>query len=131
MQKLFPSSASKLDERAWNAFPYCKTELTNALLNDRFEITVESVYVPNDRGLIENALQLSGDTLKKREVQLLDVVNDQVDDQDFHTEYDPATYHSKMTGRGLFTKTWLVGWQSAAFVLALIGRLQGADNVLL
>jgi hypothetical protein len=26
--KMFPSAAKKLDERAWNAFPYCKTQLS-------------------------------------------------------------------------------------------------------
>ena len=26
--KLFPSTATKLNEKSWNAFPYCKTQLT-------------------------------------------------------------------------------------------------------
>ncbi len=25
---MFPAAAKKLDERAWNAFPYCKTQLS-------------------------------------------------------------------------------------------------------
>lgn len=28
VSRMFPSTVTKLDERAWNAFPYCKTQLT-------------------------------------------------------------------------------------------------------
>lgn len=31
--RMFPAAAKKLDERAWNAFPYCKTELTVIMLH--------------------------------------------------------------------------------------------------
>ena len=36
--KLFPSAVTKLDERSWNAFPYCKTELTVKISNYSFII---------------------------------------------------------------------------------------------
>ena len=32
VSRLFPASATKLDEKSWNAFPYCKTELTVKVL---------------------------------------------------------------------------------------------------
>ena len=77
-------------------------------MGDRFEITVESVYISNDRGQIENVLNLPNDILKRRIVELLDIAKDQVDDQDFASDYDPKLYRSCKTNRGPITETWMV-----------------------
>lgn len=43
--RLFPSAATKLDERSWNAFPYCKTELTVKISNTK---QTNQVYLPTE-----------------------------------------------------------------------------------
>lgn len=77
-------------------------------MGDRFEITVESVYLPNDRGQQANVLNLSNDIIKKRIVEILDIAKDQVDDQDFISDYDPKLYHSSKTNRGPLSESWMV-----------------------
>ena len=80
----------------------------NKFLGDRFEITVESVYLPNDRGEQYNVLNLPNDVLKKRIVEILDIAKDQIDDQDFTSDYDPKAFHSSKTYRGPLTESWMV-----------------------
>ena len=77
-------------------------------MGDRFEITVESVYVPNDRGDKENALNIPNSILKKRAVEILNIAKDQVDDQDFASENDPSKYYSIKTKRGPLEESWIV-----------------------
>lgn len=78
-------------------------------MGDRFEITVESVYLPNDRGQTENVLNLSNEVLKKRIVEILNIATDQVDDVDFAKDSnDPREYHSEKTNRGPLTESWIV-----------------------
>jgi hypothetical protein len=75
-------------------------------LGEKFEICVESVYLPNDRGTKENVLNLSGEILKKRQVELLDISHDQVDDPDFSSAFDPSSFVSEKTGRGPLGANW-------------------------
>lgn len=77
-------------------------------MGDRFEITVESVYLPNDRGQEANVLNLPNDIIKKRIVEILDIAKDQVDDQDFISNYDPKLYNSFKTNRGPLSESWMV-----------------------
>ena len=77
-------------------------------MGDRFEITVESVYLPNDRGDKENALNIPSSILKKRAVEILNIAKDQVDDQDFASENDPSKYYSIKTKRGPLEESWIV-----------------------
>lgn len=62
----------------------------------------------NDRGSQENVLNLPNDILKKRVVEILDIVKDQVDDQDFVSDHDPRLYHSQKTNRGPLSESWMV-----------------------
>lgn len=77
-------------------------------MGDRFEITVESIYLPNDRGEKENALNLASPVLKKRVVEILNIAKDQVDDQDFASDNDPRKYYSTKTKRGPLQEPWIV-----------------------
>jgi hypothetical protein len=77
-------------------------------LGDRFEITVESVYLPNDRGDRVNALNLPNEILKKCAIEILNIAKDQVDDQDFASENDPSIFHSFKTNRGPLNESWIV-----------------------
>lgn len=54
LHAILPEYAFKLDEKSWNAFPYCKTVVTNSFLGERFEVTLESMHLENDRGETEN-----------------------------------------------------------------------------
>lgn len=69
---------------------------------------VESVYLPNDRGQIENALNLSTEILKRRQVEIVDIANEQVDDQDFSSTFDPRAFVSLKTNRGPLSPSWIV-----------------------
>lgn len=69
---------------------------------------MESVYLPDDRGQAQNALNLSKDFLKKRAVEISNIVKDQVDDVDFASTNDPRTFFSNKTNRGPLTESWIV-----------------------
>lgn len=77
-------------------------------MGDRFEISVESIYLPNDRGDKENALNLPNPILKKRVVEILNIAKDQVDDPDFASDNDPSKYYSTKTKRGPLEESWIV-----------------------
>ena len=69
---------------------------------------MESIYLSDDRGQTQNALNLSKDILKKRSVEILNIVKDQVDDEDFASTNDPRTFFSSKTNRGPLTESWIV-----------------------
>jgi hypothetical protein len=49
-----PKGALEVHEEAWNAYPYCKTVLTNpGYMNENFYICIETMHLP-DRGTTEN-----------------------------------------------------------------------------
>ena len=69
---------------------------------------MESIYLSDDRGQTQNALNLSKDILKKRSLEILNIVKDQVDDEDFASTNDPRTFFSSKTTRGPLTESWIV-----------------------
>ena len=69
---------------------------------------MESIYLSDDRGQTQNALNLSKDILKKRSLEILNIVKDQVDDEDFASTNDPRTFFSSKTNRGPLTESWIV-----------------------
>ena len=74
---LAPKGALEIDEEAWNAYPYCKTVLTNPrYMKDNFIISVTTKHVDNDRGGLENVHGLSPEQLEKREIIIIDLVNE-------------------------------------------------------
>lgn len=85
---------------------------------DRFEITVESLYLQNDRGEMNNALNLPNEILKKRAVEILNIAKDQVDDQDFASDNDPIKFRSAKTNRGPLDESWIV-----IFTLKMVNNL--------
>ena len=101
-----PGSALKLEEEAWNGYPYCKTVLTNPFLGERFRLTITSKHEA-DTGKLENVHNLEGKTLKDREVVMIDVANDKVEEKDYHEHTDPRKFKSEKTGRGPLGDNWL------------------------
>jgi hypothetical protein len=97
---LAPKGSLEIHEEAWNAFPYCRTVVTNPdYMKENFVIKIESLHLP-DRGETPNAHGLSQDMLAKREVVKIDIANDPVDRRDYKADEDPSKYKSAKTGRG-------------------------------
>uniref|UniRef100_A0A5S6QDA5 Reverse transcriptase domain-containing protein n=1 Tax=Trichuris muris TaxID=70415 RepID=A0A5S6QDA5_TRIMR len=105
LRQILPSGATKLHEQAWNAFPYCRTLLTNPdYMEENFLIKVETMHLV-DRGTTANAHNLSDQDLSIRQVVVVDIANDVFTKQD-KSEYDPRIYKSLKTGRGPLRGGW-------------------------
>jgi len=105
VKAFIPGSALKLEEKAWNAYPYCKTVLKNGWIGDRFTFTIESRHF-NDNGSQENVHNLTPEQLKKREVDFIDIAADKIDKKEYKKEEDPTLVKSEKTGRGPLTEGW-------------------------
>ncbi|KOB78226.1 Phosphatidylinositol transfer protein/retinal degeneration b protein, partial [Operophtera brumata] len=90
---LAPKGALEVHEEAWNAYPYCRTVLTNpGYMKDNFVICIETLHVPD-----------GGDQYNNREVVHIDIANDPLSAADYKEETDPTLFKSKKTGRGPLT----------------------------
>ena len=99
VRAIAPSGALELQEEAWNAYPYCKTVITNpGYMKEKFVIRLETYHYA-DRGTTDNIHELSEDQLQKREVEIIDIA-DPVSTADYDSKTDPAKYVSEKTGRG-------------------------------
>lgn len=93
-----PHTMTDITEYSWNAFPRCKTEYSNQYFGDKFVLVVDTMHT-NDRGTLENAVDLPLEDLAKRKVDYLNIA---CRDQGVPMEEgeDPTTCLSKKTGRG-------------------------------
>ncbi|KAI7894333.1 uncharacterized protein EV154DRAFT_600203 [Mucor mucedo] len=98
-----PAGALDLYEEAWNAYPYCKTVLKNGYMKDSFSIVYETLHVDESRGEIENALNISKEDLKKRNVIIIDIAHDKIPSGDYKPDEDPKLFKSEKTNRGPLT----------------------------
>uniref|UniRef100_A0A915ANG7 Phosphatidylinositol transfer protein n=1 Tax=Parascaris univalens TaxID=6257 RepID=A0A915ANG7_PARUN len=107
LRKLLPDGAFILREDCWNAYPYCKTILTNPeYMGNNFYIIIESMHI-EDNGTTPNALNLSKNLLKNREVIMLDIYDEKyLKKGDTTPETNPRIFHSKITGRGPLAEDW-------------------------
>jgi len=106
IRKLAPKGTLEMHEEAWNAYPYCKTVVSNPdYMKDNFFIEIRSLHVA-DKGQQENVFDLTKEQLNKREVVHIDIVNDSIQSSDYRADEDPAKFLSKKTGRGSLTKDW-------------------------
>uniref|UniRef100_H2YT64 Phosphatidylinositol transfer protein N-terminal domain-containing protein n=1 Tax=Ciona savignyi TaxID=51511 RepID=H2YT64_CIOSA len=104
---LAPRGSLSASERAWNAYPYCKTEFKNPdYMKDDFEIVIRSIH-KDDLGDSENVHNLSAKELKEREVITIDIANDPVRPSDYQEEFDPSKFRSKKAERGPFGPNWI------------------------
>jgi len=108
IRAIAPKGSLEIHEKAWNAYPYCRTIVTNpGYMKEAFYIKIESMHYP-DRGQTENIHELTGDALKHRKVSVIDVANDPISSKDYKAECDPKKYKSKKTERGpLDKKDWI------------------------
>uniref|UniRef100_A0A8C4S4I3 Phosphatidylinositol transfer protein alpha isoform n=1 Tax=Erpetoichthys calabaricus TaxID=27687 RepID=A0A8C4S4I3_ERPCA len=106
---LAPASAFNIHEKAWNAYPYCRTSecfLSNEYMKDNFLIKIETWHKP-DIGNQDNVHGLDPDTWKHVEVVYIDIADrSQVLHKDYKPEEDPAKYKSVKTGRGPLGPDW-------------------------
>lgn len=104
---LVPKGAMEIHEEAWNAYPYCKTVITNpGYMKENFSIVIESYHIA-DTGDKENVHELPSDKLKNREVVKIDIANDPVEQRDYKKDEDPTIFKSEKTGRGPLTGKWI------------------------
>lgn len=106
MAALAPAAYLEVHEEAWNAYPYCRTVITNPeFMKDDMKLVIETWHKPG-KGEQENVHNLSKEDLAKREVDYIDIVNDPIPSRSYKEEWDPKKFHSKKTGRGPFTENW-------------------------
>jgi len=106
IRMLAPKGAMEIHEEAWNAYPYCKTVISNpGYMKENFIIIIESLHVA-DRGDKQNVHELPPDKLKQREVIMIDIANDPVNQNDFKPTEDPANFKSAKTQRGPLVGKW-------------------------
>ena len=75
---LMPTGSQEIHEESWNAYPYCKTVLTNpGYMKENFIIKIESFYKPGN-GEENNVHELSPEVLSQVEVIPIDIANDPV-----------------------------------------------------
>ncbi|KAL3121215.1 hypothetical protein niasHT_008849 [Heterodera trifolii] len=108
LRAIMPKGSMTVHEQSWNAFPYCKTELTNPdYMKDDFLIRIETMHL-SDRGTTENALGLPKDVLSKtRDVLWINIANDEhLIAADILDNTRPSTFRSVLTGRGPLKQQW-------------------------
>ncbi|KAF2074562.1 hypothetical protein CYY_004144 [Polysphondylium violaceum] len=103
---ILPASALVVEEKAWNAYPYCKTVYSCPFFGEKLTLSIESIHKAG-RGEEDNALNCNKETLDKRVVDVIDIANDPIDSKDYIATEDPKIFKSEKTQRGpLDTKDW-------------------------
>ncbi|XP_055513728.1 phosphatidylinositol transfer protein alpha isoform [Leucoraja erinacea] len=106
VQMLAPEGALNVHEKAWNAYPYCRTVITNEYMKDDFLLKIETWHKP-DLGNAENVHCLESNTWKNVEVIHIDIADrEQIHSRDYKPEEDPAIVKSVKTGRGPLDPNW-------------------------
>ncbi|XP_053725685.1 phosphatidylinositol transfer protein beta isoform [Synchiropus splendidus] len=101
-----PEGSLVFHEKAWNAYPYCKTVVTNDYMKDSFFIKIETWHKP-DLGTQENVHQLDSNEWRDVEVVHIDIADrSQVSSADYKSDEDPAIFKSSKTGRGPLGPSW-------------------------
>ncbi|XP_066936754.1 protein retinal degeneration B-like [Clytia hemisphaerica] len=108
LKALLPKTALRVEEEAWNAYPYTKTRHTCPFI-EKFFIDIETHYLA-DYGQTENIFELSSSERKNIEIDLIDPIKDTFPQKDYKKEEDPVLFVSAKTGRGPLRDDWLQGY---------------------
>nr|XP_008527943.1 PREDICTED: phosphatidylinositol transfer protein beta isoform isoform X4 [Equus przewalskii]XP_023503899.1 phosphatidylinositol transfer protein beta isoform isoform X4 [Equus caballus] len=101
-----PEGSLVFHEKAWNAYPYCRTIVTNEYMKDDFFIKIETWHKP-DLGTLENVHGLDPNTWKTVEIVHIDIADrSQVEPADYKADEDPALFQSVKTKRGPLGPNW-------------------------
>eukprot|EP00058_Branchiostoma_floridae_P005248 XP_002590736.1 hypothetical protein BRAFLDRAFT_78151 [Branchiostoma floridae] len=103
-RSILPKAALRVEEEAWNAYPYTRTRYTCPFI-EKFYLEIETKYCA-DGGIQDNVFNLSGTEKRNRIVDMIDVVKDDLPAHDYKLEEDPALYKSVKTGRGPLGQDW-------------------------
>jgi len=109
IKMIAPKGSLTIDEKAWNAYPYCKTVITNpGYMKENFEVQLLTWH-KEGAGLIENVHNLDAKAWKQVEVVTIDIALDKknLSANDYKEETDPRLYKHEPSGRGPLTSTWL------------------------
>ena len=79
---------------------------------------VESLYVENDKGDLENALQLPDEILKQRVVEVIDISKDRPDNINYQSKHDPSMFRSSKIELGPLEQNWHVSIKYVVFNLS-------------
>ncbi|VDK38637.1 unnamed protein product [Taenia asiatica] len=109
LRTLIPDAALRVEEEAWNAYPYTKTRYRVPFM-EKFSLEIETRYL-DDAGDSENVFDMSPAELNTRIVDYIDIVTDPLAPSK-PTE-DPSTYISQVTGRGPLWPGWRSDFQEA------------------
>ncbi|XP_028407675.1 phosphatidylinositol transfer protein alpha isoform-like [Dendronephthya gigantea] len=104
VRRLAPTGSLEIHEKAWNAYPFCRTIYTNEYMKDSFHIIIDTWHKPGNKDN-ENVHELSADELKKRQIVDIDIAAS-VESRDYKEEEDPTKFHSEKTGRGPLGPNW-------------------------
>ncbi|CAL8086934.1 unnamed protein product [Calicophoron daubneyi] len=116
VRSVAPTSALVFNEIAWNAYPYCRTVITNNFMKESFMISIESLHSTDLT--LDNPHRLSPEELAKREVVDIDIGVISPDDQDYKADEDPTKFKSQKTGRGPLSPKWWLGDYSGPVMCA-------------
>ncbi|KAM9733361.1 phosphatidylinositol transfer protein alpha isoform-like [Menidia menidia] len=109
IRMIAPKGSLEVHEKAWNAYPYCRTSespCSNTYMKEKFMIKIETWHKP-DMGDQDNVHGLEESTWKGVEVIDIDIADNSVISQkDYKAEQDPAIFKTKKTGRGPLGPDW-------------------------
>ncbi|CAL1546251.1 unnamed protein product [Lymnaea stagnalis] len=118
---ILPKSALRVEEEAWNAYPYTKTRYKCPFI-EKFLLEVETKYL-NDPGDDDGVFSLSKSEKAQRTVDYIDIVKDSITGGDYRKEEDPKLYKSAKTGRGPLAEEWRQEYGQAL----RLGATQGVE----
>ncbi|CAH8556461.1 Membrane-associated phosphatidylinositol transfer protein 2, variant 3 [Schistosoma haematobium] len=104
LRNILPSSALRVEEEAWNAYPYTRT-IYKVPFVEKLVLDVET-YFFDDAGEQDDVFNLSPDERKARIIDFIDIVKDPITGSDYRPEEDPSIYVSEATGRGPLPPNW-------------------------
>jgi len=121
-----PEGSFILEEEAWNAYPYCKTVITNpGYMKDNMKIELKTWH-RKGAGLENNVHQL--DNWKSVEVVEIDIANDKVSSSDYRKETDPKLYNHEESGRKSLGENWLQAIQQECKIIQEQRPLDAIDE---
>lgn len=103
-RSILPKSALRVEEEAWNAYPYTKTRYKCPFV-EKFFLEIETRY-QNDGGEQDNIFNLTDVDKQQRQIDFIDIVKDSVPSSEYKKEEDPKLYCSLKTERGPLSENW-------------------------
>lgn len=98
VRMIAPAGSLEVHEKAWNAYPFCRTEYTNPYMGKHFFIAIETRHLQgfpvDDKVDVHN---LNDKMLGMREVRNVDIVKGPVSSSDYKADEDPTLFESKRT----------------------------------